>query len=99
MGTNQIINALKAELPGLQKEYGVKRIGLFGSYARGTQTETSDVDVVAEFDRPIGLRFVEFSERIEQIVGHHVDVLTPAGISGIRNHRIAQSITGSVIYI
>jgi hypothetical protein len=59
----------------------------------------SDVDIVAEFERPIGLRFVEFSQHIEHVLGHRADILTPAGVSGIRNRRIAREIEGSLIYV
>jgi predicted nucleotidyltransferase len=99
MNANEVAAALKAALPLLRREYGVKRLGLFGSFARGTQTESSDVDILAEFDRPIGLRFVEFAEHLERIVGRRVDVLTPSGISSIRNRRIARSIAESVSYV
>lgn len=98
MSKDQILKALRDELPFLRREFGVRRIGIFGSRARGTETDASDVDIIAEFERPVGLRFVEFSERIEQIVGCRADVLTPAGVSGIRNRRIANSIEESVIY-
>jgi len=95
----QILQTLCADLPFLRREFGVRRLGLFGSCARGTQTGTSDVDIVAEFERPIGLRFVEFSQHIEQVLGRRADILTPAGVSGIRNRRIAQEIEGSLIYV
>lgn len=99
MSKDQILKALRDELPFLQREFGVSRIGIFGSYARRTQTDASDVDILAEFERPIGLRFVEFSEYLERVVGRRADVLTPAGVAGIRNRTIAKSIEGSVIYV
>ncbi|OHB66096.1 MAG: nucleotidyltransferase [Planctomycetes bacterium RBG_13_63_9] len=99
MSKEHVLKALKHELPFLQREFGVRRIGVFGSCARAAQTDASDVDIVAEFERPIGLRFVEFAEYLERIVGRRADVLTPAGISSIRNRRIAKSIEGSVVYV
>lgn len=83
----------------LASKYGVKRIGLFGSYAKGNPTETSDIDIVVEFSRPIGFRFVEFAEHLENLLGRHVDVLTPAGIRGIRIDRVARSIEESTLYV
>jgi len=74
-------------------------IGLFGSYAKGKQTENSDVDIVAEFERPIGLRFVEFAEYLEKILGKKTDVLTPEGVKGIAVRRIAGDIEKSIIYV
>ncbi len=95
----KITETLRENLSHLAAEYGVKRIGLFGSYAQDTPTETSDVDIVVEFDRPIGFRFVEFTEYLERILGKSVDVLTPAGIQGIRIERIAKSIEESTLYV
>lgn len=61
----KITEILKEKYPYLVSEYGVKRIGLFGSYAKGKQTENSDIDIVAEFESSIGIRFVEFAECLE----------------------------------
>jgi len=95
----KIIAVLRENYPYLASEYGVKRIGLFGSYAKDTPTETSDVDLIVEFDRPIGFRFVEFAEYLENLLGKSVDVLTPAGIKGIRIKRVARSIAENTVYV
>jgi len=95
----EVLRILRKQLPHLNSEYGVKRIGLFGSYAKRTQTEDSDVDVVVEFERPIGLKFVEFCDYIENLLGRKTDILTPAGISGIRIGRVAESIRDSIVYV
>lgn len=94
-----IIKILRNNYPHLTSEYGVKRIGLFGSYARNQPTETSDVDLVVEFDRPIGFRFVEFTEHLERLLGKQVDVITPAGLQGIRIERIAKNIKENTVYV
>lgn len=99
MTREKVIEILRKELPYFGAEYGVKRIGLFGSYAKGTQAEDSDVDVVVEFERPIGLKFVEFAEYLEKLLGRKTDVLTPAGISGIRVTRVAENIKDSIVYV
>lgn len=80
-------------------KYGVKRLGLFGSYAKDEQSEDSDVDLVAEFERPIGLSFIEFAEYIENILGKKADILTPEGIRRITIKKIAQDIEQSIIYV
>ncbi len=95
----QITAILKENYPYLSSEYGVTRIGFFGSYAKGTPTEASDVDIVVEFGQPIGFRFTEFSEYLETLFGRKVDVLTPAGIRGIRVRRVAESIEESIEYV
>jgi predicted nucleotidyltransferase len=99
MSNEKVAELLREKYPYLASEYGVKRIGLFGSYAKGTPSETSDVDVVVEFAHPIGLRFVEFAEYLESLLGRKVDVLTPAGLQGIRITRIAEEIEKSLIYV
>lgn len=95
----KITDILLEKSPYLVFEYGVKRIGLFGSYAKGTPTEASDIDIVVEFERPIGFRFIEFTEYLESLLGKRVDVLTDAGIQGIRIARVAQDIKKSIVYV
>ncbi len=95
----EIITILKKELPYLRDIFGVKRIGLFGSSAKGIQREDSDVDLAVEFEKPIGLKFMELSEYIENILGRKVDILTPAGIKSIRIKKVAEDIKKCIDYI
>ena len=95
----EITQILRENRLYLASEYGVKRIGLFGSYAKDVPTERSDIDLVVEFDRPIGFRFAELAEYLESLLGRKVDLLTPAGIKGIRIERIASSIEESIVYV
>jgi uncharacterized protein len=96
---NEVIQRLQESLPDLRETYGVKRIGLFGSVSRDEQKPGSDVDLVVEFERPIGLQFVELSENLERILGSKVDLLTPAGVQSIRNPAISMRIRESVTYV
>ncbi len=95
----QIEAILRQQRPYLAAKYGVWRIGLFGSFAHGTPNEDSDVDIVVEFAQPIGLRFVELAEYLEQLLGRKVDILTPDGIQGIRVPGVADSIRESIVYV
>lgn len=95
----QVTLILQQQLPYLTAEYGVKRLGIFGSVAKGLQQKQSDIDLIAEFDQPLGLRFVEFTDYLEQLFNTPVDVITPAGIRAIRNPQIAQGINNSVVYV
>jgi predicted nucleotidyltransferase len=83
----------------LANEFGVRRIGLFGSASRGQSGEGSDIDLVVEFERPIGLRFMELGDYLESLLGHKVDLLTPAGIQAIRSQTIRQEISESIVYV
>ncbi len=99
MDKETIIKKIKQQYPYLMAEYGVKRIGLFGSYSKNEQTKNSDIDIIAEFEKPIGLKFIEFTEYLEKVLGIKTDVLTPEGIKGITVKRIAEDIKKSVIYV
>jgi len=94
-----LVQALKNERPYLSSEYGVSKIGFFGSYAKGQADETSDIDILVEFDRPIGFRFLDLVDYLETVLGRKVDVLTPTGIQNIRIGHIAKSITENMVYV
>ena len=55
-----IVQLLQREQAYLAAEFGVSRVGLFGSYANGQPDETSDIDLLVEFKGPIGFRFLDF---------------------------------------
>ncbi|MCI5135195.1 MAG: DUF86 domain-containing protein [Candidatus Electrothrix sp. AW2] len=76
----QITRKLRDNNQYFSDEFGLKKIGLFGSYARGTQKDESDIDIVADFERPIGLKFIEFVEYLETLFGKKTDVITVAGM-------------------
>jgi predicted nucleotidyltransferase len=76
----EIIQGLRRALPELEREFGVKRLGLFGSCAHGTAADESDVDVLVEFDPQLGLRFVDLAERIEALLGAPADVVSRRAI-------------------
>lgn len=95
----KILQALKKEMPYFAREYGVKKIGLFGSFSKGIQSENSDVDVFVEFDRPIGLKFIEFGNYLEKLLGRKTDILTPVGIKSIRLKHVAEEIEENIIYV
>lgn len=94
-----ILQSLRQHYPTMAREYGISRIGLFGSYARDTATPESDIDIFVEFNAPIGFRFIDLAEQLEKMFGKTVDLLTPAGIKTIRNKAIAEQIQMSIEYV
>jgi len=54
-------------------EYGISRMGIFGSVARGEQTGESDVDVLVEFGKAVGIEFIDLSYRLEKVLKRKVD--------------------------
>ena len=65
----------KISIPIAQK-YGVKKLALFGSYARGDHSDASDIDFVIDKGKIQGLEFFGFINNLEDEFGTHVDVLT-----------------------
>ena len=61
-------------------KYHIKSIGLFGSIVREDATETSDIDILVEFEKPIGLDFVLLGDELEELLGAKVDLVTPNAI-------------------
>lgn len=59
----------------LEKRYGVTRIGIFGSVARGESSESSDVDVVIELNKPDLFYLVHIKDELEEALSCHVDIV------------------------
>ncbi|MCB0727348.1 MAG: nucleotidyltransferase family protein [Ignavibacteriae bacterium] len=74
---NSLLNQHKIDL---QKKYNIKQLGVFGSYSRGDQVEESDVDILVEFEKPIGLDFVSLAEDLENILKLKVDLVSKGAI-------------------
>ena len=94
----QILETLKNE-QALLRKYSVKRIGLFGSYARGSANDNSDIDFLVEFEKPTYDNFYALIVYLEKLFGRKVEILTPDGVDSIRVPEVAQSIRDSVVYI
>ena len=81
MLTKEVIKKkLKDALPELRKKYPIEKLALFGSYARGDQTNASDIDILVEFNGEIGWEFFDLADEIERILGHRVDLVSRKGI-------------------
>lgn len=70
-----ILDKLNEHREFIRNKYGVVIIGIFGSFARGEQTEVSDVDILVEFERPIGLEYFELWDYLEKLLECKVDLV------------------------
>jgi predicted nucleotidyltransferase len=61
-------------------EYGISRMAVFGSISRGDETPESDVDLLVEFSRPVGIEFIDLGNTLEKELGRRVDVVSRGGI-------------------
>ena len=76
-----VIETLKKHEREIKEKYGVRRIGVFGSYVRGEQGEKSDIDILVEFDKPTFDNFINLSLYLEELFGRKVDLVTIKGLS------------------
>ena len=89
----ELLKILRNELPYLRKNFNVKCIGLFGSYARSEQRIGSDVDILVEFSKPVGFfKFVELEDYLSKKLGVKVDLVTPDALKPAIKPRIMQEV-------
>jgi predicted nucleotidyltransferase len=73
---NDIIEKLKELKPLLKEDYSVRKIGLFGSFSDNSFSEDSDIDILVEFERPIGWKYFTLEIFLENIFGRKIDIVT-----------------------
>jgi hypothetical protein len=76
MTRDDILRILREHREDLTR-LGVKSLALFGSAARNEASAASDVDLLVEFDRPVGLfHFIDVKDYLENLLGCRVDLVT-----------------------
>lgn len=73
--TKEYLRMLKEYKSLKAAQYGISRIGIFGSVARGEQTENSDVDICVELNSPNMFHLVHIKEDLQQLFGCPVDII------------------------
>lgn len=78
----------------MRTRYGVKRIGVFGSFARNEQTRSSDVDVLVEFadGKATFDNFMHLVYFLEDLFSRKVDLLTVGGIDKYIRSRVEREV-------
>jgi hypothetical protein len=73
----EVMEILTKELPLLKREYSVVKCGLFGSYSSGSPTMKSDIDLLVQFEKPVGFfRFIELENYLSDKLEAKVDLVT-----------------------
>lgn len=75
-----IKNKLLQIKPEMQQRHAVHSIGLFGSIVRDDFTDESDIDVIVDFNRPVGIEFIDLATFLESQLGRQVDLVSRKGI-------------------
>ena len=74
---------------GRQKElsaYGVKRIGLFGSFLKGSHSRKSDLDFIVSFSRPSFDSYMDLKFMLQRMFGRKIDLVTDSALKPALSH-------------
>ncbi len=89
MKRDVVLQILKQKNADIAKQFGVKSLLLFGSVARNEATTTSDVDLLVEFNRPVGyFGLFALQDYLEEILGCPVDLGTPESLKPYVRERV-----------
>jgi predicted nucleotidyltransferase len=95
LSKGDIENKLQEIKPVLADRFHVSKIGYFGSFVTGNQTDMSDVDLIVEFSEPVGWNFFTLEKFLEQALGLRVDLVTKNALK----ERIKKPVLNQVKYI
>jgi len=88
----RILQQLK---PELLRKYSVSSIGLFGSLVRDDFRADSDIDILVDFNAPIGIEFITLADELEKKLNCKVDLVSKAGIKP----KYFREIESQIIYV
>jgi uncharacterized protein len=93
---DEVLQILARQKSSLLATYRLTQLGVFGSYAREQQTESSDLDILVDYSQPPTLpKLIELRDDLSQLFGLKVDVVTPNGLKP----RIRDRVLSEVIYL
>lgn len=100
---DEIVETLSKELPYLREKYGVVKIAIFGSFAKGSPGKKSDVDILVELSKPLGLEFVALADYLKAVLDRKVDIATfdclKRSLQNPRYRPIAQDVERNLLYV
>lgn len=90
------INEIREKTEPIARNYGIRSVSLFGSYARGEATENSDIDIYIDKGNMRSLlQYFSFIDELENSLQRHVDVIT----TGIRDKEFLKNITSEGVLL
>ena len=93
MGKQEIIKIIRNKKPEMESRYGVQRLGLFGSYVRGSQRKKSDIDILVTFNRDINLfDFLDLRKYLESQLQAKVDLVMETALKPAIGKRILSEV-------
>ncbi len=96
MNREEILNFLRQQKQILSKEYGVKTLGLFGSYSTNKQKKNSDIDILVEFSKSISLlEYLKLVNKLSKETGKRIDLVMKSALK----KNIGKIILKEVVYV
>jgi predicted nucleotidyltransferase len=81
--------------PELAEKFNVQTLGLFGSIVRDDFSPASDIDILVDFSKPIGIEFIDLAEYLERKLDQKIDLVSRKGIK----EKYFKFIEGEIIYV
>jgi predicted nucleotidyltransferase len=88
----QILTQIKQ---ALMEKYHVSSIGLFGSIIRDDFNPASDIDIIVDFSRPIGIEFIDLADYIENKLKKSIDLVSRKGVKP----KYYREIESEIVYV
>lgn len=93
MEKQAILNIIKTTKSELIERFGVKQVGLFGSYLRGQENLSSDIDILVSFNRDVDLfEFIDLREYLEAKLNSKVDLVMASALKPSIGQRILKEV-------
>ena len=87
------LSILREHLPELRKRYGVRSLGVFGSYVRGEETPRSDLDILVEFAQvPDLFKFMDLEDHLRALLRVKVELVSRKALKGSIGGRILSEV-------
>ena len=90
-----ITKTLKDNKLDLLTRYHLTSIGIFGSFTREDFQEDSDIDILIDYDKPMGIEFVDLADELEKILKRKIDLVSKNGVKP----KYYQEIQKDLIYV
>lgn len=91
----EIKKVLEQLKPELAQKFHVQTIGLFGSVVRDDFSPSSDIDIIVDFDQPIGIEFIDLADYMEQRLQKKVDLVSRNGVKD----KYFKTIEREIVYV
>lgn len=90
-----VLSQLSMLKPQLQNNYPIKTLAVFGSLSRGDATDESDIDILVEFYKPVGMDYIRLALELENYLHRKVDLVSKGGLK----EKYFNAISKDLIYV